>query len=365
MSQKDEAWKTEAERLHDEDSKKWTYERLGQRYGKSPGYIAKVLSIRRTSRPADLSQLKNLPDIVLKQLQKEQPTEDICKKLKISERILTATLEDLKESGFVFVENGGLIKLCKDISYNSNTHTEQWNGELILKRAIIGDTHLSSKTQQLTHLNTFYDMCQAEGITEVLHAGDVCDGDDIYPGHKFEVFNIGADAQKEYAIKNYPKREGIVTKYITGNHDLRWFTQSGYDIGTAMANERPDMIYLGQYYADVQLTDKCILRLEHPLGKPAYAVSYKTQRKIDNMRGGEKPNILVEGHYHYSNYMFRRNVHAFNVPSFQGPTKFSNRLGLENENGGYILEIHVDEEGTITKLKSEFVPFYKVIKDDY
>jgi hypothetical protein len=139
----------------------------------------------------------------------------------------------------------------------------------------------------------------------------------------------------------------------------------GYDIGQAVANERPDMIYLGQYFARMELTPNYIIQLEHPLGKPAYAVSYKTQRKIDNMRGSDKPNILCEGHYHYSNIMFRRNVHAFCLPSFQGPTKFSRRLGLESDNGGYIIEIKVQDDGTISKITPDFYPFYKVIEGDY
>jgi hypothetical protein len=141
--------------------------------------------------------------------------------------------------------------------------------------------------------------------------------------------------------------------------------KSGVDVCKGIASERKDMVYLGQYAADVMLTPNCKLRLEHPLGKPAYAISYKTQRKIDNMRGGLKPNILSEGHYHYSDYFFRRNVHAICVPSFQGPTAFSTRLGLENDNGGWIIECNVNEDGHVIKFSPSFYPFYKVIEHDY
>ena len=179
------------------------------------------------------------------------------------------------------------------------------------------------------------------------------------------MFKIGADSQKKYAVENYPKRNGTTTKFIGGNHDLKWFTKDGYDVCAAIANERSDMEYLGQYMAKVMLTDNCSLRIDHPLGNPSYALSYKTQRKIDNMRGGDKPNILAQGHFHYSSYFFRRNVQAINTPSFQGPNKFSNRLGLENDNGAWIIEIHVDEEGTITDFNPHFYAFYKTAEHDY
>jgi hypothetical protein len=33
--------------------------------------------------------------------------------------------------------------------------------------------------------------------------------------------------------------------------------------------------------------------------------------------------------------------------------------------GGWIIEVHVNEEGTITRIKQEMIPFYRAIKDDY
>jgi predicted phosphodiesterase len=298
-------------------------------------------------------------------LDKEQTIEGLCKQFNISERICQAVIDDIKETGYDVIENYGTLMINKTAGAKQGHIKENWNGGKIIRFGLISDTHLGSMCQQLTHLNAIYDIFKSEGIINVYHCGDIVDGDDVYPGHKFEVHTFGADNQKRYTLKNYPQREGITTKFITGNHDLKWYTKDGYDIGSAIANERSDLIYLGQYFARVELTPKCILQLEHPLGKPAYAVSYKTQRKIDNIRGGDKPNILAEGHYHYSDYMFRRNVHAYCVPSFQGQTKFAKRLGLESDNGGYIIEINVDDEGTITKLTQSFYPFYKALEHDY
>lgn len=316
--------------------------------------------------------VENINDIdiqtaIIKELQQhsERRVSDLCKKYKISERVLLATVEDIKDVGFDVILTDNSVLLNKSPGIKENVFVNNWKGERIIRFALISDTHLCSNAQQLTHLNDFYDICKHEGITDIYHCGDIVDGDCVYPGQMFEVFKFGADAQKDYTVKNYPKRDNVKTHFICGNHCLKWYVKNGYDIGESISREREDLIYLGQYAADVQLTPNCKLRLEHPLGKPAYAISYKTQRKIDNMRGGEKPNILAEGHYHYSDYFFRRNVHAFCVPSFQGPTKFSTRLGLETDNGGWIVEVYVDDEGTITKLSPSYYPYYKIIKNDY
>ena len=77
------------------------------------------------------------------------------------------------------------------------------------------------------------------------------------------------------------------------------------------------MKYLGMSVATINLTPNCILELRHPIDGTAYANSYKPQKMIDAMQGGEKPNILAIGHYHKMEYMLYRNIHAFQTGCFQ------------------------------------------------
>jgi hypothetical protein len=63
--------------------------------------------------------------------------------------------------------------------------------------------------------------------------------------------------------------------------------------------------------------------------------------------------------------MFYRNVHAFQTGCFQSDTPFTRGKGISIQLGGWIIECNVDEEGTITRIKQEFIPFYKAIKEDY
>lgn len=240
-----------------------------------------------------------------------------------------------------------------------------WKGTRTLRFAIMGDTQIGSKYAQLTHLHNFYDICQREGIHTVYHTGDITDGLKMRTGHEYELYEVSADDMRDDVVANYPKRDGITTYFITGNHDASIYKQVGYDIGQAIANARPDLVYLGRDCAVVNLTPNCKLELRHPWDGTAYALSYKIQKMIEAMESDSKPNILAVGHYHKAEYLFYRNVHAFQTGCFQSQTPFTRGKGISIHIGGWIVTLTVDENGTIQRISPEFIPYYSSIKDDY
>jgi hypothetical protein len=244
-------------------------------------------------------------------------------------------------------------------------HVSKWDGTEVIKFALMGDTQLGSKYTQLTYLHDFYDLCVREDITNVYHTGDITDGLKMRVGHEYELYEISADEMRDDVVKNYPKRDGITTHFITGNHDASIYKHVGYDIGQAIANARPDMNYLGRDCATINLTPNCTLELRHPWDGTAYALSYKMQKMIEAMEGDSKPNILAVGHYHKAEYLFYRNVHAVQTGCFQGQTPFTRGKGISVHLGGWIVQVRVDQNGTIQGFAPEFVPFYSSIKDDY
>ena len=252
------------------------------------------------------------------------------------------------------------------IQNNEPTHiSTKWDGTKTLKFAIVSDTHIGSRYTQFTHLNKFYDLCAMSGVTDVYHAGDVTEGLKMRVGHEYELADISADDMRDSVIKNYPKRPGITTHFITGNHDASIYKQVGYDIGAAIARVRKDMKYLGKDCAVINLTPNCTLELRHPWDGMAYAISYKPQKMIEAMESDSKPNILAIGHYHKAEYIFYRNVHALQAGCFQGQTPFTRGKGISVHLGGWIITVRVDDKGTIQSFAPEFVPFYSSIKDDY
>lgn len=245
------------------------------------------------------------------------------------------------------------------------TFKNKWDGCDILKFAIIGDTQIGSKYTQMTYLHQFYDLCEQQGIKDVYHTGDLTDGLKMRVGHEYELYEVSADEMRDDVIKHYPKREGITTHFITGNHDASIYKQVGFDIGQAIADRRPDMDYLGKDVALVHLTPNCTLELRHPWDGTAYALSYKMQKMIESMESDSKPNILAVGHYHKAEYLFYRNVHALQTGCFQSQTPFTRGKGISVHMGGWIVTIRVDKDGYIQGFCPEFIPFYSAIKDDY
>lgn len=244
-------------------------------------------------------------------------------------------------------------------------HKVDWNGDQTIRFAIMGDTQIGSKYAQLTYLHQFYDLCAQEGITDVYHTGDITDGLKMRVGHEYELYEVSADEMRDDVILNYPKRDGITTHFITGNHDASIYKHVGYDIGRAIGQLRPDMEYLGRDCAVINLTPKCTLELRHPWDGTAYALSYKMQKMIEAMESDSKPNILAVGHYHKAEYIFYRNVHALQTGCYQGQTPFTRGKGISVHMGGWLVTIRVDENGYIKRFQPEFVPCYYSIKNDW
>lgn len=266
-----------------------------------------------------------------------------------------------KTPGEVVPENKRVVIQNQEPEY----HKVDWDGTTTIRFALMGDTQFGSKYAQITHLHNFYDLCAKLGIKDVYHTGDITDGLKMRAGHEYELYVISADEMRDDVVKNYPKRDGITTHFITGNHDASLYKHVGLDIGKAIAKERPDMNYLGKDCAVVELTPNCTLELRHPWDGTAYAISYKMQKMIEAMEADSKPKILAVGHYHKQEYIFYRNVHAFQTGCFQGQTPFLRGKQVSVWMGGWIVTAHVDKDGSVLRLCGEWVPFYRSIKDDW
>ena len=278
-----------------------------------------------------------------------------------------AIVENLRKKGYCIDFDGcGIYKMTKNIEIKPTVVKKDWNGSKHIRIGVVSDTHLGSKHAQLTFLEELYDRYKELGITDVYHCGDITDG--MYPNRSDQIYELhahGADAQVDYVVNYYPFRKGIATHFITGNHDFTFVRNTGYNIGPAIAMRRADMNYLGMFNAKVWLTPKCDLELNHPLDGSAYALSYSIQKTIDALSGGEKPKILCNGHHHKYLTMFYRNIHAIEVPSVQAQTPYMKGKRLAAHVGGLVLDIYVDEEGTIERFACEMIPLYKCRENDY
>ena len=213
------------------------------------------------------------------------------------------------------------------------------------------DEHLCSKYERLDCLNEYYDQIARRGITTVLNAGNWIDGEATFNRHDLRVH--GMDEQMQYLAREYPRREGVNIHAITGADHEGWYARrEGIDVGRYAENVmrqagRTDWHDLGYMEAFVSIVHKesgkssniCVM---HPGGGSSYAVSYAPQKVVESFDGGDKPAVLLIGHYHKSGYNLIRNVHTMQTGTFMDQSIFMRQKKLSAHVGGCFVKIHVD-----------------------
>ena len=160
-------------------------------------------------------------------------------------------------------------------------------------------------------------------------------------------------------INDYPHKRDAKTYYILGNHDLWFKKNAGAKLDEVVDSQRPDMKCLGEEEADIVFGGGSKLRLMHPGGGCSYALSYKPQKLVEAIQGGDKPNILAIGHYHKSAQFFYRNVFTLLSGTFEQQTPFMRSKSLAAHVGGWIIEGKSGKEGGIKYITATYVPFMK------
>ena len=290
-------------------------------------------------------------------LKGEFSPQEVAGRLKVESGAVTQVLDTLIEDGFRFVNCDGTWIRSKANEGRINYDASKFFRGGLLHFGLVSDTHLGSKFERLDALEAMYDRFQQAGVHAVFHVGDLTDGSHVYRGQEFEQNVLGQQAQIDYAIKKYPKRPGIQTIAISGNHDLKMYEGSGADPLVPIARSRKDITYIGQYAARINMGDKVVMDMLHPMGNQAYAISYKAQRAINALAPEDLPNILTYGHYHNSLYLNYRGIHFLQTPCFKDPSlQFEKRLGLTTNIGGWIIDGKSNGE-TIREFTPRLVTF--------
>jgi predicted phosphodiesterase len=271
--------------------------------------------------------------------------------------------EDLKES-IAEVEHAGYIvqKPAPPLDVHE-FDSSKVRGERV-RLALISDTHLGSKQQQLTHLRTFASYCKKKKIDAVLHCGDVTDGPpQMHPGHLHNLFLQTYDAQRQYAVENLPDF-GIPSYYISGNHDESWLKNNAGPIVPDICKER-GFTFVGQSAGYVRF-GKVLVYMHHPHDGQGYALSYKLQNKIRDLSPEAKPNIFLAGNYHKACHLpGYRNVEGFLLPSYQAQTPFMVSKGLPSIVGGIILEFGIISKGLASSVVVVWILEREMIDHDW
>lgn len=312
----------------------------------------------------------NLPKEIRRLLSKAPQTDvQLADALDLSPKRVRDAVKEMKAGGALLRSNqDGTIELTipeeggRAISPILVTK-EKWNHRF----GVVSDNHLCNKHSRLDVLKAAYDDFERQGITDVFNPGNWIDGE-----HRFtrpeSVVRPGMDAQIEYLLENYPQKKGITTHYIAGDDHEGWYQQREcIEIGQylQMCAEkvgRFDLKYLGYAEADVPLKSPggtIVMRVVHPGGGSAYAVSYTDQKRVESYQGGEKPQLELVGHYHKYNVGYPREVYTIQAGCTCDQTLFMRKKRLQAMVGYCIVEIQQDKtDGHLCRARHEFIPFY-------
>jgi len=295
---------------------------------------------------------------------------EIAEYFNVTPKEINKLLLTMKENKYNILEDSSpMIALGTDMNTGVVTHPfdpRMWQGDT-LKFGFSSDNHMCNNNSREDVNNLLYDIFASEGIEVVYNGGNWIDGEHHF--NKNEIFIRGCTNQLKYCAKNYPYRKGIITKFIAGDDHEGWYVQrEGINVGEYLVKHRRDLgmndlEYLGYGEADILLNEpdqkhESWLRVLHPGGGSAYALSYTMQKLVESYQGGEKPTIILAGHYHKLDYSFPREVHAIQLGTTCDQTLFMRKKKIQAMVGGGIVEARRAADGSINRVKVEFITFY-------
>lgn len=292
-------------------------------------------------------------------------TAELADVLDCSPMRVAQAISDMQFRGSMIQELHGKFDLTESIHIGpSSTAIASTSAQRTY--GVLGDNHLCSKYSRLDVLNAAYDEFARRGITDVFNTGNWIDGEARF--NKTElVVPPGLNNQINYMIDNYPKRDGITTHYVAGDDHEGWYVQrEGIDIGRHLQSEaevqgRYDLKYLGYGECDVKLehgSGSACMRVVHPGGGSSYATSYAVQKLVESYQGGEKPQVILAGHWHKAEYGFPREVHCVQTGCTTDQSLFMRKLKLQAHVGFWVINMTQDDEGIITRFGTEWYPFF-------
>ena len=202
-------------------------------------------------------------------------------------------------------------------------------------------------------------------MIKIFNSGDTLEGQSNREGHIYECSHLGMDNQIAFAAEQLQplSDQGIELISIEAiNSHTGWYNSkgnAGIDVGKILEKRIPCYKFIGWDEQKVELDNGLTFLLTHPGGGTAYAISYKMQKFVESLSGGQKPHIISQGHFHKINYLFYRNIHSFDSGCFQNQTIFLRKKRSPAHVGFWGLEVFFDKEHGVERIIPEMFPFYE------
>lgn len=334
------------------------FETLGRynRIANDLGYkaAAEALGITRETLRRRVREYKNI--VEKNRIESDSVNEKLLKQ--ISER-------------FSEVELKRLIK-SSSISFTSDKTTYNFDGEE-LTFGVLTDTHLGSVFTNPNFLREAFNVFASSGVNFIVHAGDVTEGLSNRAGHMYECTHIGYSAQLDHAREIFSEWTQCPIYAVDGNHD-RWYIKSnGAKIVEEIDRSLDNFHFIGHDEGDIVVVkNKNKVELEtnsknargikikvwHGEDSSSYAFSYRIQKIVESLTGGEKPNVLICGHTHKSLYVYDRHIHCLSAGAIQKQSRWMRSKRQASHTGFWVCKMSIDYTG-VSWFASRFYPFYQ------
>lgn len=232
---------------------------------------------------------------------------------------------------------------------------------------VASDIHVGSRFFLVDQFKDHIQRGYEAGARICLVPGDILDG--CYRHSMWEETHYGFQEQAKECARVFPKLPGLRYFGITGNHDQTFETNSGLSVVEALPQVfrdmgREDLTLVGARGGFVRIGAKgergLLVEMWHPLKGPAYALSYKMQKHIEGYQVGQKPDVLLTGHWHQSCYFSQRGVHALSCGTFHGgQSDFGKALGGAPAIGGWTIKYGMTKEGTVRDFEPKWRAYYE------
>lgn len=266
-------------------------------------------------------------------------------------KIISQIIQNYTDKELEAIAKGGRI-----VPGYSKVPIVSFEGERIRIGAMT-DTHLGHIKMPPERIYQAFDEFKKAKVDFITHSGDVTEGMSNRPGQVYELTHIGYGNQKKLAIEVFGQWTDSDIYAIDGNHD-RWFLKSnGAKIVEDIDAVLPNFHFIGHDEGDISLKGKATLKLWHGEDGNSYALSYRLQKILESLTGGEKPNAMICGHTHKYVDIFERHVMCTSIGSMQSQTSWMRGKRIAAHTGFAIIDYWVNDKGICQKTLT-WKPFY-------
>ncbi len=290
----------------------------------------------------------------------------------LSEETLNRYIREARKRGIPMLDKGKLVSQIMQNYTDKELEAIAKGGRIVpgygkvpivsfegerIRVGAMTDTHLGHVKMPPERIYQAFDEFKKAKIDFMTHCGDVTEGMSNRPGQVYELSHIGYSLQKNLAVEVFGQWTDTDIYSIDGNHD-RWFLKSnGAKIVEDIDAVLPNFHFIGHDEGDISLKGKATLKLWHGEDGNSYALSYRLQKILESLTGGEKPNAMLCGHTHKFVDIFERHVLCTSVGCMQSQTAWMRSKRIAAHPGFAIIDYWVNDKG-ICKKTSTWHPFY-------